>query len=414
MSSKSISLTPLVNIVKKQVNEQKIKEFNENIKLLDIVKDFIISKKLILYGGTALNELLPKNKKFYDKTDLPDYDCFSYDAKKHSIELSKLLKNKNYQYIEVKTAIHDGTYKIYVNFLPVADFTQVSFKFFSHILQESNQQKNLIKYQKDKLLNIAPLNILKFSLYKELSSPVGSIHRWEKIYKRYKIFNSVHKLKYKNKQNDLYNIKFFEDKNILTELLKIISESKYVLVGNFAAQLYIFNNYKFEYYNINTFLSVFEILSDNYIETAKFFKNYLKYDKNKYTLEIIHRTWYNEILPQRIKLILIDKNTKEEYKLLSIIDSYNTCVSVKKINKYIIGTPFTLLKYLYSYLDVYSIYEPNKAEIYKYLIYQLENNIKNKSLDDLFSIECIGNEKTLIDVKQDKWNNKTKNFLYRP
>ena len=37
--------------------------FKEKAKKLEkIVKDFIISKELILYGGTALDLLLPKNK----------------------------------------------------------------------------------------------------------------------------------------------------------------------------------------------------------------------------------------------------------------------------------------------------------------------------------------------------------------
>ena len=47
-------------------------------KLIEIVEEFIRKKKLICYGGTAINNLLPEKDKFYNlEVELPDYDVYS-------------------------------------------------------------------------------------------------------------------------------------------------------------------------------------------------------------------------------------------------------------------------------------------------------------------------------------------------
>ena len=49
----------------------------EIIKIVEIVEEFITKKKLICYGGTAINNILPEITQFYDKElDLPLYILF--------------------------------------------------------------------------------------------------------------------------------------------------------------------------------------------------------------------------------------------------------------------------------------------------------------------------------------------------
>jgi hypothetical protein len=59
---------------------------NDDIrKMMDIVKKFMQHHRVLGYGGTALNNLLPKNKQFYDFTkDIPDYDFYSETPQEHS------------------------------------------------------------------------------------------------------------------------------------------------------------------------------------------------------------------------------------------------------------------------------------------------------------------------------------------
>lgn len=44
-------------------------------KIISIVENFIKRKKLICYGGTAINNILPKQDQFYNTdVEIPDYD----------------------------------------------------------------------------------------------------------------------------------------------------------------------------------------------------------------------------------------------------------------------------------------------------------------------------------------------------
>ena len=57
---------------KKQADSPEVK------KIISIVENFIKNRKLICYGGTAINNILPQNEQFYDYTlEVPDYDFFS-------------------------------------------------------------------------------------------------------------------------------------------------------------------------------------------------------------------------------------------------------------------------------------------------------------------------------------------------
>ena len=89
-----------------------------------IVEQFIRDKKLICYGGTAINNILPAEDQFYDKeVDIPDYDFFSVNAVEHAKELANIYLSKGYTDVEAKSGVHKGTYKVFVNFIPVADIT---------------------------------------------------------------------------------------------------------------------------------------------------------------------------------------------------------------------------------------------------------------------------------------------------
>ena len=56
---------------KKMTNSPHIKN------IIEIVELFLKDKQLICYGGTAINNILPKYDRFYDPTfEIPDYDFF--------------------------------------------------------------------------------------------------------------------------------------------------------------------------------------------------------------------------------------------------------------------------------------------------------------------------------------------------
>ena len=145
---------------------------DENI--LKIVEKFIIDNKLICYGGTAINNILPKEVQFYDfDIDIPDYDFFSYDAMTHAKQLCDLFASRDKYYVESKSAFY-GTYKVFVNFIPIADITQIHVDFYDFLLKNAIFVNN-IPYTND--------NFLRMSLHQELSRPYGDVSRWKKYTK---------------------------------------------------------------------------------------------------------------------------------------------------------------------------------------------------------------------------------------
>ena len=71
---------------------------NENIKkILNILEDFLQSHKTLCYGGTAINNILPEEDQFYDKSiELPDYDFFSPEPLEDAKELADIFYEKGF------------------------------------------------------------------------------------------------------------------------------------------------------------------------------------------------------------------------------------------------------------------------------------------------------------------------------
>lgn len=156
-------------------------------KIIETVEQFIVDKKLVCYGGTAINNILPEDAQFYDKDiELPDYDFYSDKALEHAKELADIYYKAGYEDVEAKAGVHFGTYKVFVNFTGIADITQMEPELFKAISKES-VIKNEIRY--------APPNFLRMAMYLELSRPDGDVSRWEKVQKRLVLLNKYYPLK---------------------------------------------------------------------------------------------------------------------------------------------------------------------------------------------------------------------------
>ena len=59
--------------------------------IISIVENFLRKKKLVCYGGTAINNILPVQDQFYNKdVEIPDYDFFSPHALEDAKELADI------------------------------------------------------------------------------------------------------------------------------------------------------------------------------------------------------------------------------------------------------------------------------------------------------------------------------------
>ena len=96
----------------------KIKQKNDIDDIIKVLEDFMQRKKVVCYGGTAINNILPANEQFYNKDiEIPDYDFYSPKALKHSRELADLYAKLGYNEIEVRSGVHKETYKLFVDFI---------------------------------------------------------------------------------------------------------------------------------------------------------------------------------------------------------------------------------------------------------------------------------------------------------
>ena len=141
------------------LNDPKVKE------IIKIVESFISSNNLVCYGGTAINALLPEKDKFYDsRSEFPDYDFFSSDALNDAKKLADIYFRAGYTNVVAKAGVHSGTFKVFVDYIPVADITHMVSELFKNIKKSSVIVKN-IRYCNP--------NYLRMLMYLELSRPKG-------------------------------------------------------------------------------------------------------------------------------------------------------------------------------------------------------------------------------------------------
>jgi hypothetical protein len=155
---------------------------DDNIILaIDVVEDFLRKKHRLCYGGQAINAHLPAKYKFYDpEFSIPDYDFFSPNQDADIITLTKDLKKAGFTEISVREGMHEGTIKVYVDFIPVADMTAIDPKLY-RILSKREYKLDGISY--------LDANTLRMLMYLELSRPRGEVGRWEKVFERLSLFN---------------------------------------------------------------------------------------------------------------------------------------------------------------------------------------------------------------------------------
>lgn len=155
--------------------------------IMNIVEAFLRKSKRICYGGTAINNILPKADQFYDpEYDIPDYDFFSPDPTTDVETLVDMYADLGYTNVEGKPGIHAGTFKVFVDFIGVADITYIPEELFNALYKEAIVIKG-IRYSHP--------NYLRMAAYLELSRPEGDVSRWEKVFKRIQLLNKNYPLK---------------------------------------------------------------------------------------------------------------------------------------------------------------------------------------------------------------------------
>lgn len=149
---------------------------------ISVVESFLRKQNRLCYGGQAINAHLPNKYKFYDpNTNVPDYDFFTPNQEDDIVQLVKELRKSGFTEVSVRDGMHEGTVKVYVNFIPVADITQIDSSVYE-LLYKNRAVFDGISY--------LDVNTLRMLMYLELSRPKGEVSRWEKVYERLLLLNT--------------------------------------------------------------------------------------------------------------------------------------------------------------------------------------------------------------------------------
>jgi hypothetical protein len=374
---------------KRNINAPEVK------KIIKIVEEFLRDKKLICYGGTAINNILPDKDKFYNKDlEIPDYDFFSPNALDDAKELADIYAKSGYDSIEAKSGVHHGTYKVYVNYIPVADITFLEKELFDSLKKEAIQVEGII---------YTPPNFLRMSMYLELSRPAGDTSRWEKVLKRLILLNKNYPLD-KTKCEKINFQRRMENSGKEELIYNIVKnsfiEEQNVFFGGYAISLYSQYMPRKLKKNLKKFAD-FDVIAHKPESVAKKVKSNLE-KKGIKNISIEKHDKYGELIPEHFE-IKINKDTIAFLYEPVGCHSYNVIkLDGKKVR---IATIDTMLSF---YLAFVYINRPYYQEFKDRILcmanllfdVQQKNRLKQKDILKRFSIICYGHQQSLEEIRE--------------
>jgi hypothetical protein len=376
-------------IGKRVVNTPEIQE------MITIVENFIRRKNLVCYGGTAINNILPKEDQFYDRDlEIPDYDFFSPNSLNDAKELANIFYDRGYTEVEAKSGQHGGTFKVFVNFIGIADITYLPPELFDSIKANAIQVAGIL---------YAPPNYLRMSMFLELSRPAGDTDRWEKILKRLTLLNKHYPLVGKQCASINFQRKL-EGHLSGDEIYDVVKETfinqGVVFFGGYAISIYskyMPKNLQKKFEKIPDF----DVLSNDPETTAEIVKERLK-DIDVTNVKIIKHDEIGDVIPEHYEIV-VDKDTIAFIYKPAGCHSYNNINVDGKIVK--IATIDTMLSFYLAFLYTNRGYfDPDRILCMSQFLFDVEerNRLEQKGVLRRFSITCYGHQLSIEEIKSEK------------
>ena len=412
MTFQDCELAILRNAVDKseQYQGQKVAMNAEVKKIIKILEDYLKVKKVICYGGTAINNILPKDAQFYNRDlEVPDYDFYSPNAMDDAIELANLYADAGYTEVEAKAGVHHGTYKVYVNYLGVADITQLDDPIFTELYKDSLRFGG-VRY--------ASPDFLRMGMYLELSRPNGDVSRWEKVHKRLNLLNKHYPLRSRTGCNAVeFQRKMNRDKRypvikngnktideIEDEIFTIVRDelisSGAVFFGGYACSLY--SKYVQDKKHMVANIPDFDVLIEDVEREALLIKQQL--EQAGYTqLELIEHAAIGEIIPKHIELRMGKESIAFLYEPIAC-HNYNV-IRLNASQEIKVATIDTILSFYLAFLYAQKAYyyKDRLLCIAEFLFdVQEKNRLSQRGLLERFSLSCFGKQPMLEDIRAAK------------
>ena len=311
-----------------------------------------------------------------------------------------------------------------MNFIPVADITNIPKELFNAIKKEAIRVAGIL---------YAPPNLLRMSMYLELSRPEGDVSRWEKVLKRLTLLNqnyplTAHQCSHIDFQRKLSNTNTQEDivlssnkgKGFDSDSDSIQSKSKYVskseeiyetvkstlidqgvvFFGGYAVSLYSQYMPKHLRKRLEK-IPDFDVLAEDPLIVAQILKERLQ-DVGVKDVKIIKRPAIGEIIAPHYE-IRVGKD------VISFIYEPIACHSYNIIKQQgyniKVATIDTMLSFYLAFLYANRPYYDKDRILCmsKYLFeVQEKNRLKQKGLLKRFSINCMGHQETVEEMRAEK------------
>ena len=381
-----------------ELQKQKIANSDDVKRMIHILEDFLVRKKLVCYGGTAINNILPKYAQFYNRDiEVPDYDFFSDNAMEDAKELTDLFFKAGYLETEAKSGVHKGTYKVFVNYIPMADITQLHPDLYESIKKEAIMVAG-IKY--------TPPNYLRMSMFLELSRPAGDVSRWEKVLKRLTLLNTYHPMKSEidcnsiDFQRRVETVGAEESEKIYFLVRDSFIEQGVVFFGGYASSLYSKYMDK-KRKSIMNKIPDFDVLSEDPNRCALIIQEKLEEQGFK-NVSIVEHESIDDVIPKHIQ-ITVGKETIAFVFEPVACHNYNTIqIGSQEIN---VATIDTMLSFYLAFIYANKPYfEKDRILCMAQFLFEVEqkNRLEQKDLLKRFSIKCYGKQPTLETMRAEK------------
>ena len=224
-------------------------------KVRSAVLDFIKKEKRIIYGGFAWNMLIGKKNPddvFYSDTDYTDVEFYSNKPIEDMKKLCDILHDKGFKFVQGKSAQHEDTYTIFVNFTGYCDISYMPSNIFFSAMTETIDGYRLIHPK-----------FIMVDILRQFNDPMTSFWRLDKNIKRGKLMINNYPLELSKKTIDLPVL----SKNLsefVNYLLSHLTKSKtLIFIGQIAFGAFANPNPKVSKQTVNYNLSPIEVVSTN-------------------------------------------------------------------------------------------------------------------------------------------------------
>jgi hypothetical protein len=380
-----------------EVADKKAKEiesiyYKKYIGFYDMCIKILQKYDILLYGGTAINEIFPKKYKFYGNTELPDIDlfCISETFDKLNEELLRVFYDNGYKLTTIKEALHKNTYKLMVEGLQLLDITVIEKDIFTTL--------GIGKMQTSFKLNTVNIEYLKYSLHTFISQPLDS-HRWSKVFERFiNMYNA-----YPVNINCKFDIENFYLENIPKDIIKNIKtyiiKNKYPSFGWDVIGEYL-KEFKYKTAKIIN-IELIDNLSYTPIQYISVSKNHRKiaYEILEYlndpNISVLKSTEKHNILPKH-SIIAYKKE-----QLIYIFET-NSCASIITNTNKIQYSIHSIIHYLYI-LYLGTSEKTLLCTINILISLLLDNLSSTRNIYKQFITDCYGEQKGIITLRKEKY-----------